>query len=259
MYDNDIIKRQSVLDMATAYEQAVANIHQAHDLLKTADDRLKLAFSDRPGFGVLGHGSNRWDQESILQRLKADAWRAIVNQMSVRRMMSSKRAAELDKAIASGALPDITADNIFATCHGMLDSLHDYLNEAVDEVFDFLRPRQSDLKTNSEYEVGRKVILDWMIDSHWNSKPHPAHRAEQNLRNLDNVFSLLDGKGAIQSWGGPIYDAIKSMEKYGEIKETEYFRLKACKNGHLHVEFKRMDLVRKLNEIAGGNRLRNAS
>jgi len=45
-----------------------------------------------------------------------------------------------------------------------------------------------------------------------------------------------------------LVDAINTSNGTGE---TEYFKFKACKNGNLHLEFKRMDLVSKLNQLAG--------
>lgn len=38
--------------------------------------------------------------------------------------------------------------------------------------------------------------------------------------------------------------------------KTDYFRFRCCLNGNLHLEFLRLDLVAKLNAVAGGNRLR---
>ena|SRR5439155_23407886 len=38
--------------------------------------------------------------------------------------------------------------------------------------------------------------------------------------------------------------------------ETDYFRFKCFRNRNLHLEFKRLDLVAKLNAVAGGMRLR---
>ena len=35
--------------------------------------------------------------------------------------------------------------------------------------------------------------------------------------------------------------------------ETDYFRFKWFKNGNMHLTFKRMDLVAKMNQIAGEN------
>ena len=41
--------------------------------------------------------------------------------------------------------------------------------------------------------------------------------------------------------------------------ETEYLRFRCFRNRNLHLEFKRLDLVAKLNAIAGGMRLRGES
>ena len=254
--ENDIIKRQSVNDMAAAYELAVQHITQADELFQTANERLELAFESRFGFECTRSGRDTWNAEATLKSLRSHAWRAIIEKMELRQMMSTKRRDEIDKAIQDGELPEITAGNIFATCTGLIDNVHDYLNEAVQEVFDFLRPPHSEYKTNSEFEVGKRVIVRVCYYSGW-SKPHIDYN-DQNLSNLHNVFALLDGCRPFQTYCGPIHDAVLSMERFGVVKETEYFRLKVCKNGNLHVEFKRPDLVAMLNEIAGGNRLRAA-
>jgi len=254
--ENDIIKRQSVNDMAAAYELAVQHITQAGALFKTANERLALAFESRFGFECTRNGRDIWDAKTTLKSLRSHAWRAIIEKMELRHMMSTKRRDELDKSIQDGELPEITAENIFATCAGLIDNVHDYLNEAVQEVFDFLRPPHSRYKTNSEFEIGKRVIVRVCYYTGWNH-PHIDYN-DQNLSNLHNVFALLDGCGPCKTYHGPIHDAVQSMECFGIVKETEYFRLKICKNGNMHVEFKRPDLVKKLNEIAGGNRLRAA-
>src|SRR5436190_20361060 len=46
-------------------------------------------------------------------------------------------------------------------------------------------------------------------------------------------------------------------QKTGE--ETDYFKFRCFRNRNLHQEFKRLDLVAKLNAIAGGMRLRGES
>ena len=41
--------------------------------------------------------------------------------------------------------------------------------------------------------------------------------------------------------------------------ETPYFKGRVFSNGNMHLEFKRRDLLKRLNQIAGGRRLRKAS
>ena len=83
------------------------------------------------------------------------------------------------------------------------------------------------------------------------------HYREQNIRAIDNVFHALDGNGTIKSHRGPLIDAIEASKD--GTGETEYFRFRCFRNRNLHLEFKRLDLVAKLNAVAGGMRLRGES
>jgi len=65
----------------------------------------------------------------------------------------------------------------------------------------------------------------------------------------------LDGNGTIKTHRGPLIDAIEATKD--GTGETEYFRFKCFRNRNLHLEFKTLDLVAKLNAVAGGMRLRS--
>lgn len=67
------------------------------------------------------------------------------------------------------------------------------------------------------------------------------------------MFALLDGKPGVTTHQGWLADAICAAD--GGIGETEYFAFKCYGNGNLHLRFKRMDLVKKLNAVAGGRNL----
>jgi hypothetical protein len=68
------------------------------------------------------------------------------------------------------------------------------------------------------------------------------------------VFHALDGNGTIKTHRGPLIDAIEAAKD--GTGETDYFRFRCFRNRNLHLEFKRLDLVAKLNTVAGGMRLR---
>jgi hypothetical protein len=129
----------------------------------------------------------------------------------------------------------------------------DLLDETISEAFETLRPRRSHLKTNSEYEVGKKVILSYIVEVGYSFM---ATYAENRLRSIDNAFHLLDGKGPIK-YPGDLVTTLRSALQQKTIRcETEYFSCEWYKNGNLHLTFKRLDLVRELNKRAGGSRLR---
>lgn len=65
---------------------------------------------------------------------------------------------------------------------------------------------------------------------------------------IDSVMRVLDGRTPIQNRHGELAEAIGRGDT-----ETEYFKFKCFKNGNLHLEFKRLDLVQRLNQIATGD------
>ena len=55
---------------------------------------------------------------------------------------------------------------------GTLANTSTFIEEAVHEVFEFLRPRNSRYKTNTEFEIGKRVILiavenKWAVAFAW--------------------------------------------------------------------------------------------
>ena len=76
-----------------------------------------------------------------------------------------------------------------------------------------------------------------------------SYDCENELRALDNVFHLLDGKPLSAYRNGDLTNAIQESAR--GIGETEFFRFKCHINHNLHLEFKRMDLVLLLNEVGG--------
>lgn len=269
------IPRTTLTEMVVAYRQAETEIRQAYALLVTAEDRLKTAFqTDSYAFQLDGYNQrNSLDYskpEQTMHDLKHAAWKALVDKMGIRSAMSIQRARELDEQLAGrtdrhGAsvepLPEITEANILAMMETTLNNIGAMLEEAVREVFDWLRPHRWALeyKTNqkSEWELKEKLILGYCVEGSY-SRTTPFrvnYHRQQNITALDNVFAMLDGKGIVKTHYGPLTDAISKSED--GTGETEYFEFKCFRNNNLHLKFKRPDLVAKLNAVAGGMRLKD--
>jgi len=168
--------------------------------------------------------------------------------------MSVKKRKDFDEQLERGDLPDITEESILDILIGLCGQAQDFAKEMALEVFSILRPRGhwgGEYKTNDAFRVGRRVILPGRVDQ-WTSehKFHVSYYHEQDITAIDAVFHLLDGKGVLKVNRGPLYQAINdSRDGRGE---TDYFRFKCFKNRNLHLEMKRLDLVRQLNLLATG-------
>ena len=253
--ETDLIKHQRVTAMAAQYDKAIEEIEQAKSLLLSAGDRMKSEF----GRGAI-LSSIEYDIERSLKEMKPLAWRYILTQSQITSFLSIKRKKELDKQIEEDKLPDITEENIISTLQSFIEDSSTLLNETVKEVFDWLIPYwRDDFKTNKKYQVGKKVIKDWMVEHSWGNCFHIRYGSEDQLTALDNAFHLMDGKGVPRHPDNLVCQINTAMKestideslykKNADTFENDMYKIKWYLKGTMHIEFKRLDLLKKLNKI----------
>lgn len=268
-----LTRRLNVDDLVMVYEQSVADIRLCFETIDKAERRLNDTFGgEQMGRQIYlhqrhGRGWRFDDIDDVLDRLRRDVWSALVERLELRRMMSVEAWAKLSKQIEEGEMPEITHQSVASVVRGFQQQLPDMLTEAVREVFDFLRPRHWDrYRTNerhAKFELGKRVILErWVRQRYWGNgfEPNDFCRMDrsQRMTALENVFSALDGRGQITSdYKSDLEQALR--ETTDGTGETRYFNFRAFKKGTLHLTFKRPDLVKKLNQIAGGKTFREAA
>jgi hypothetical protein len=240
--------------------------------LKTSQTVLDLTFKMAGASGVaIRTNSNRYgdvelfDLDYALKRMERDTWTFVIDRLDIWRVMSNERAGELRGWIADGVLPPLTEKSAFELARDYVGNLDSLLNELVKEVFDWLRPRfaeghgynGAEYVTNKHDIIGPKVIREFMLDL--DDAKHGKYRvrdesAVQQLRTLEGVFVALDGKGVTgKGYFSELQNAIHVSKGTGQ---TEYFAFRCCKNGNLHIEFLRLDLLAELNRRAGGTNLK---
>jgi hypothetical protein len=266
MFNTDLANRQTISTLVTAYQGASSKIQQAYRLLDEADRDLKLAFGKDSYFKVLpDHGyilDNAGD--NVLRQLKRTAWCRLVDLTEVRKTLSIKRAAELDRSLQESELEEISVPAIVNVLQLYVENADAILHEAVAEIYDWLRPGEcsgaAGYKTNQKnatFELGPKIILTWIVEHGYQQPFRVIYQRHAHLYALDKVFYALDSAGIPPGYKSPLIDAINtSPDGKGE---TTYFRFSAHKNGNLHLEFKRLDLVARLNQFAGGPNLKPAN
>lgn len=268
MTSTALAHRATVTELVHVYEKAAEDIRTAYGLIDAAEKRLNVAFVMDGSLGLYVRDRSNFrgrfsDPDETLGLLKRDTWRLLVDRLDIKRALSIKAAKQLDDQLERGELPDITVDSVLGFAEAYIENLPRLLEEAVKEVFSLLRPRGygAKYKTNTQFEIGRRAILTGVISGSWSNKFQVNYYYTQDLLALEKVFRALDGKGEMaKSWKSELQQAIEELPLSGDGREeTEYFKFRACRNGNLHLEFKRMDLVKRLNEVAGGKTFREAS
>lgn len=147
------------------------------------------------------------------------------------------------------SLPEVTNEEVFQMLSDMQASASSMFEDAVREVFEFLRiyGREDRLKTNqkSRFAIGKKVILHGVV-RYWTGRLsiEYGYKTRDKIASVDRIFHVLDGSKVDTGYISELVDAINTTED--GTGETQYFRFRACKNGNLHLEFKRPDLVHQL-------------
>ena len=254
----DIVKRNTVAEMVRAYQLAEKEVKAGY--------RLIFRANQRSAGGV--HTELRYKDEKdviadCLLEMKREVWKGIIDKLNVRQMMSTVKANELDAQLygqdsrnwkhdgSIKELPEVTEENIWQTIKGLMDNLGNFQTEAIQEAFDTIRRNSEGYKSTEEgFKVGEKSVLTLMTEANYSGGLRIRYNSEQRARVIENAFRLLDGKGPAQSNKAEICEKLQA----GSEGETEYYRFRAFKNGNLHVWFKRMDLVKKLNEIGAQGR-----
>jgi Domain of unknown function (DUF4942) len=252
-----IIPRTTLSQLIAAYRQSDLELRQALALLLSAQRRLKESFRGDCSLDLARiierHRLSFEKPAEILASVKRDTWRALFAHPDLRRFFSVAASKKLAEQIETDTdLPEIEVNALLAMFDGTAASAGEFLEEAVIDVFEFLRPRQPRLNTNSPCEIGQRVIIGGAVSHKWNSSQFRVNpKYEDDIRAVDNVFHALDGQGTVKTPRGPLVDAIEASSD--GTGETSYFTFKCFSNGGLRLEFNCRDLLHKLNQIARGN------
>ena len=255
---NDIIKAQPMAAFAENYQVCINEMSRAWELMKSATDRMKPFVGDT--FSIINRDISGYQfgraAENIVNStvtIKQYAWRNIADRLQVKAFMTVKRMEEFNKSIESGDLPDVTLENIYNFYKDFSSSINVLMDETIKEAFEFLRPRNSRHKTNTEYEIKKRVILT----AYGISSFYTGQYLDQKLTCIDNVFHLLDGKGTAKYPDNLASQLQLAIREHRPVFETDYFKVKYYLGvGTIHIQFLRLDLLQKLNAQGGGARLK---
>ena len=246
-----------------SWELAKSELEEGAKLMQSALGRLSHHFDGSRNIWIRLADRNPLDYEAQTKHLEHMIWNAFVDRTEIKKIMSMKAIAELDKQLSERKhLPPLTYENLCAMLNNVHDNTAQFLAEKVREVYDWLRPDhgwRAEYKTNKKSAavgLGPKVVLTWAV-SRWSSTYSPQSNTENHLRALDQVFHMLAGKPFGNTHWGPLYAEICKRTPSDNSGETDFFRFKCFKNHNLHLEFKDSELLGRFNVIAGGNRLQS--
>jgi hypothetical protein len=227
-----------------------------NDLLTARDDALRLIEDARQiidkaaqvlaphGMYLMPRGAQMPEEhDRVRAELDTSLWRRAFDMTGFKQLMDAQAVAEFEKSL-SPRPPEFTDATIRATFIDLLNNAGTMFRRGVFNVFRYL---SDDYRTNASepFRIGRKVVMGWMIQANYSRGLQIRYGSSDKLNDLDRVFQTLDGK---PFQARSLESAMNAA--FGELQvfENDYYRAKAFKNGNMHLEFKRQDLLDKVNE-----------
>jgi len=248
--------RPALEQVIDRYRGALADMSVGFDQAQQARRTLAQIIEGSDGYADMYIARVR---EAETKRLKEQAWRWVMARTGAENLLSPRRKKQFEDSLAKDELPDLTLEAALELLDLFRDN--DLVGETLQEAFDALRPGMwsgNRYKTNrkSAWRIASKVILTWTVRRKYGGGyrvEYGQHEAQLNL--IDRAFHLLDGKVEVfnRSYRSPLVDAINSTDLDGK-GETPYFRFQCYGNGNLHLQIKRLDLLRELNRVGGEGR-----
>ena len=252
----ELIPYATTAAMIQTWDTVNARLKEAFDTIHDVDRQLRLVFDDR---SFLPWDLTRSaDYQKVKKEMLSLAWSAIIDKTEIRKMLSLADIKKMEDDIRDGNIGELSMENILSVFRSAAANIPNMQRRTVEEVFDLLRPHMPGYVRNQEFSgaLGKRMALPYWVERRWSGKGFaPRSNRGDYFRQLDKAFHLLDGKPMPDSstYYGPLADAISASPD--GVGETPYYSFRCYKNCNLHLTFKRMDLVQKMNAMCAGKTL----
>ncbi|EHK6279055.1 DUF4942 domain-containing protein [Escherichia coli] len=202
-----------------------------------------------------GHRYDSWLTENTDRALPAvthnidrSIWRDLMLKSGMMALMDAQARDQWHKNLEEGDLPAISEANILSTFEQLHLNKMDVFERSIINVFKGL---SWDYKTNSPCSFGKKIIVNNLVKhDRWGYSPNWGWRRDQ-LADLERMLYLLDGK-TIPDNRHDI--SIRFMDfvrdnPHQQVFEDDFFSIRYFQKGSGHITFKRLDLVKRMNDI----------
>lgn len=237
---NELALPVTLTDMLDGRNKAIDLHRQARKITGMASDALKPL-----GSFLVPRGMQFGEcEERAIWELDAKLWRRAFDLTGFKQLMDAEAVAEFELSLSPHP-PEFTEENIRSTFLDLRQTSGHMFRRGIVNVFRRLSDKYA---TNAAepFKVGRKAVMSYMIDS-WISNKLIIRTGygSDHINDIDRVIKTLDGK---EFKPRQLEGDMNAAFSVRQVFEDDYYKAKAFKNGNMHLEFKRLDLLDKLNE-----------
>lgn len=261
----ELVRRDSIEELVGHRDRALELFRKIAELTIEARDAVGKS---APSAGVYLDGNAFRDLSScnderdisrfigiMRQTVDRGVWNHCLQATQLSTLMDAKAREQFRDGLNKDC-PEATVDNVAATMFSLLGDSKMIFQRGVVTAFQGLARSAKDYKRNDVFKIAERCARPYAFrvtdGGTWSSWSFSTY-AEDELFDLERVFHVLDGKPVPDreaSIVGAIKTACYSRESPKPTEaENDYVHCRWYKNGSLHLRFKRLDLLKRVNQI----------
>jgi len=209
------------------------------------------------------------DINEYLEVVRVKYWNALFSNEKFIGKLTSGLRNKWQRSVEDMKKYDFTMFNIRTVMHEMNSQVVDGIKSSILELFDKLTAEHSYLpefqqnihlyngwKTNKAHKIGKKSIIPihGMFSSYeWKTDTFEVYTAYSVISDIEKVFNYLSGDTSAESYLQFALHNANAMKKTRNIR-LKYFDIDLYKKGTMHIKFRDMELIDKMNIYAARNR-----
>lgn len=258
----DLVPSLSIDNLIAQRDAMVERLQKAAELISEVGDISQAALGSDDAMPSLecrrSHAYFPDGVAELVKRVDAAVWNFLMNKSGLRTFMDAAARAQWQKDIYERKVPTLTRENIEATFSELFAARRQMFERGIVEVF---RKLSWDFKTNNPVMFGKRIILNYVLDTWGNgskrSTSGPSQTGCDRLDDLIRVMAVVDGKPEPDHRQGA-YAALRLAYNFSTFSEepvviSELVSVRCYRNGNGHVTFLRPELVDKLNAIVASH------
>lgn len=239
------------------YEQAVKLIREYYEVSKRKSDFLRYISNINGDKLFTPHERPADDYEEEVQRLRVTYWGLILRTDEFMRKLTKEARDKLSRQLDAAADLEINATNVYMLLQAVLANSSDMLITSIVSMFEEItsyskREYTSNIhyyngwRTNEAHKIGKKIVYPFFTEfGDWEMGEREGTFKGVSWTVKEFIFDLLK---AFEPFRAVSYE----FERVGKGEfENDILRFKMFRKGTVHVWFKDIDALNKINYVAG--------
>ena len=233
---------RTVEDYAAKREQAVTLLRSAQQQIAEAK-----ALLDKEGATLFPwRAESKVDIDGIIKHVDREMWRLAIDRTGFFAIMDEEAITAFNRDCHKRCVP-FTLEYIRGTFSAAMEDADMMFARGVVNVFQRLHPGY---RTNSKepFKIDRKAIIEGCLNPQMPTlEIDRGTGVRARICDIDRVFKVLDGQPYQPR---SLELALNRAWADGDnLYEDNFYRIRGYKNGNLHIEFLRSDLLDRVNKV----------